>query len=85
MPALTKPMNAMKSPMPIAMAFLRSSGIAFITFSRYPVRTNAVTARPSTTISPIAAGNDSPSPATRLNATTALSPSPGAIANARFV
>ena len=34
MPALTKPMNAMKRPMPIAIAFLRSSGIAFMTFSR---------------------------------------------------
>ena len=73
-------MNAMKRPIPIAIAFFRSSGIASMIFSRMPVRTRIVTAMPSTTIRPIAAGNERPSFATRLNATTALSPSPGAIA-----
>ena len=75
----------MKSPMPIAIAFFRSSGIASMIFSRIPVSTRIVTAMPSTTIRPIAAGNDSPSPATRLNATTAFRPSPGASAYARLV
>ena len=70
----------MKRPIPIAIAFFRSSGIASMIFSRMPVRTRIVTAIPSTTTSPIAAGNDSPSPATRPKATTALSPRPGAIA-----
>ena len=78
-------MNAMKRPMPIAIAFFRSSGIASMIFSRIPVSTRIVTAMPSTTIRPIAAGNDRPSPATRLNATTAFRPSPGAIAYALFV
>jgi hypothetical protein len=49
-------MNAMKRPMPIAIAFFRSSGIASMTFSRSPVTTKIVTAIPSTTIRPIAAG-----------------------------
>ena len=73
-------MKAMKRPIPIAIAFFRSSGIASMIFSRVPVSTRIVTAMPSTTIRPMAAGNDSPSFATRLNATTALRPSPGAIA-----
>ena len=80
MPALVRPMNAMKSPIPIAIAFFRSSGIASMIRSRVPVSTRMVTAIPPTTIRPIAAGNDKPSPATRLNATTALRPSPGASA-----
>ena len=76
----SRPMNAMKNPIPIAIAFFRSSGIASMIRSRMPVNTSIVTAIPSTTTSPIAAGNDSPSPATSLNATTAFSPSPGASA-----
>jgi hypothetical protein len=79
-PELTRPMNAMKSPIPIAIAFFRSSGIASRIRSRMPVNTRIVTAIPSTTTSPIAAGNERPSPATRPNATTALRPRPGAIA-----
>ena len=79
-PAFVRPMNAMKRPIPIAIAFFRSSGIASMIFSRMPVSTRIVTAIPSTTTSPIAAGNDSPSPATRPKATTAFSPRPGAIA-----
>ena len=70
----------MKSPIPIAIAFFRSSGIASMIVSRVPVRTRIVTAMPSTTTSPMAAGNERPSPATRLNATTAFRPRPGAIA-----
>jgi hypothetical protein len=73
-------MKAMKSPIPIAIAFFRSSGIESMIFSRVPVSTRIVTAMPSTTTKPIAAGKDRPSLATRPNATTALSPSPGAIA-----
>ena len=33
MPACSSPMNAMKRPMPIAIAFFRSSGIAWKIFS----------------------------------------------------
>ncbi len=78
-------MNAMKRPMPIAIAFFNSSGIARMIFSRSPLTTSSVTAMPSTTIRPIAAGKDSPSVATSWNATIALIPRPGAIAYARFV
>ena len=37
-------MNAMKSPIPIAIAFFKSSGIASMIRSRIPVRTRIVTA-----------------------------------------
>ncbi len=84
-PELTSPMKAMNRPMPIAIAFFRSSGIASMIRSRMPERTRIVTAMPSTTMSPIAAGNERPSPATRPKATTAFRPRPGAIAKARFV
>ena len=57
-PALLRPMNAMKKPIPIAIAFFRSSGIASMIFSRMPVSTRSVTAMPSTTTRPIAAGNE---------------------------
>jgi hypothetical protein len=84
-PEFTRPMKAMNSPIPIAIAFLSSSGIARMTASRSPMITRIVTASPSTTTSPIASGNPSPSFATSVKATSAFSPSPGAIAYARFV
>ncbi len=55
-PELTKPMNAMKSPMPTTIAFFSSSGIARMIDSRSPRRTKSVIARPSMTMSPIASG-----------------------------
>ena len=38
-PPSTRPMNRMKKPMPITMAFFSSSGIAWKIASRKPVRT----------------------------------------------
>jgi hypothetical protein len=78
-------MKAMKRPMPIAIAFLSSRGMASMTFSRIPMSTSAVTSAPSRTTMPIASGKPSPSPATSVKATTAFNPRPGAIAYARFV
>ncbi len=46
-PELTSPMKAMKRPMPIAIAFFSSSGIARMIASRRPTSTRIVTARPS--------------------------------------
>ena len=56
-------MNAMNNPIPIPMASLRSIGIALSTASRNPVSTSTETIRPSTTMTPIASGHDSPSAA----------------------
>ena len=80
-PAFTSPISAMNAPMPIPIARLRSIGIAFRTASRTPVRTRIVMMTPSTTITPIACGNESPFAATSVNATNAFSPSPAASAN----
>jgi hypothetical protein len=73
-------MKAMKRPMPIAIAFFSSSGIARMIFSRIPTSTRIVTSAPSMTMIPIASGNPSPAPKTRLKATMALMPRPGAMA-----
>ena len=80
MPPSTSPMNRMKKPMPTTIAFLSSSGMALKMASRKPVRTRIVIATPSRTMRPMACGNVRPCPRTRLKATTALSPMPGAIA-----
>ena len=56
MPAFTSPMIMRNRPMPIAIARLRSIGIAFNTALRNPVRTRRVIRSPSTTITPIASG-----------------------------
>ena len=52
----------MKRPMPIAIAFFSSSGTAFMTDSRMPVRTRTVTSAPSSTTMPMASGQESPAP-----------------------
>ena len=74
----------MNSPMPIPIARLRSIGIALRIASRTPVSTKIVMRTPSTTITPIACGHESPSAPTSVNATNAFSPSPAAIANGYF-
>ena len=79
-PALTRPMNAMNSPMPIPIARFRSIGIALRINSRRPVNTKIVIKIPSATITPIACGQVSPSVPTKENATNALSPRPAASA-----
>jgi hypothetical protein len=66
--------------MPIAIAFFSSIGIARMICSRRPVRTSAVTTTPSSTIRPIADGNESSCWPTSGNATIALMPWPGASA-----
>ncbi len=80
-PAFTRPISAMNAPMPIPIARLRSIGIAFRTASRTPVRTRTVMTTPSTTMTPIACGNESPFAATSVKATKAFSPNPAASAN----
>ncbi|SIA82780.1 Uncharacterised protein [Mycobacteroides abscessus subsp. abscessus] len=78
-PASTKPMNAMKHPIPAAIAAFSSSGIAWKTAVRNPEMPSATMIRPSTITNPIASGhviwgaNDT---ASRL-----LMPSPAASAN----
>ena len=80
MPPSTRPMNRMKKPMPTTMAFFSSIGMALKMASRKPVSTRIVMARPSSTTMPMALSKLRPCAATRLKATTALRPMPGAIA-----
>ncbi len=79
-PPSTSPMKRMKKPMPMTIAFFSSRGMALKIASRKPVRTRMRIAMPSSTTRPIALAIVSPWPSTRLNATTALSPMPGAMA-----
>jgi hypothetical protein len=51
-PASTKPMKAMKSPMPTPMACFSGCGMAFMTASRSPVRTSTQMITPSMTHQP---------------------------------
>ena len=66
--------------MPTTIAFLSSIGIALKIASRKPVTTSTVMATPSRTMRPMAFSMVSPWPRTRLKATTALRPMPGAMA-----
>lgn len=79
-PPLTSPTKRMKNPIPITIAFFSSTGMARKMASRKPVTTRMVMATPSSTMRPMALAIVSPCPSTRLNATTALSPMPGAMA-----
>ena len=80
MPPSTRPMNRMKKPMPMAIAFLSGSGMALKMAVRAPVRTRIVMTMPSITMMPMAPFMVRPPAATRLKATTALMPRPGAMA-----
>ena len=82
MPELKRPMKAMNRPMPIAIAFFSSSGIALKISSRSPLTASTTIATPSSTTSPIASGKLALPLATRPYATTAFRPRPGAIAYA---
>ena len=79
-PAVKKPMNAMKSPMPTLIARLSPSGTASSMAWRKRVSTSSVITTPSRKTIVIACGHVSPRPATSSNATTALRPMPGASA-----
>ncbi len=81
MPASTRPMIVMNSPMPIPMANLRSPGMASITASRKPTSTSREMITPSATITPMASGQLRWSVPTRAKATNALRPRPAASAN----
>ena len=70
----------MKSPIPTPIEYLRLDGIASITASRSPSKTNAVTRMPSHTMTPIAPSGVNPLVSTKPNATAALRPRPAAIA-----
>ena len=80
--ASTKPISAMKSPIPTEMATLSCWGTAWNTARRNPVRTSARMMMPSRTTSPIAA----PQVVCRAIefATNALSPSPVARARGKL-
>ena len=80
-PDVKNPMKAMKSPIPTPIARLRPSGTASSTASRNRVSTRRVMTSPSTKMTVMAWGQVSPRDATSSNATTALSPMPGASAN----
>jgi hypothetical protein len=84
MPAFFRPIKAIKSPIPTAMANFRPSGMAFMTASRRFVRTRMVTRRPSTITAAIAVCQGSCWPRIRVKATTALSPRPEARATGKF-
>ncbi len=84
-PPSTRPMKRMKKPMPMAIAFLSCSGMALKMASRKPVSTRMVMTMPSIRMMPMAPFMVRPPAATRLKATTALRPMPGARAYARFV
>ncbi len=77
-PEVKKPMNAMNRPIPTPIARLSPIGTASITASRNRVSTSSVMATPSRNTTVIAWGHVSPRAATSSNATTALSPIPGA-------
>jgi len=79
-PEVKKPMNAMKRPMPTLIARLSPIGTASISASRKRVSTSTVMTAPSRNTTVIAWCHVSPRPATRSNATTALSPIPVASA-----
>lgn len=77
-PPFFRPIKAMNSPMPTAMANFRLRGMALSTASRRLVRTNSVTSRPSTTTTAIACCQERPMPSISVNATMAFSPRPEA-------
>jgi hypothetical protein len=62
MPAFLRPMKAIKSPMPTAMANFIESGTAFSTASRKLVRTRIVISSPSATTAAIAVCHGKPRP-----------------------
>ena len=78
-PASTKPISAMNSPIPAAIAFFSGAGMARKTAVRKPVSTSAVMTSPSITTMPIAAGHDIRE--ATWKATKALRPRPVARAN----
>ena len=65
-PAFTKPMNAMKAPIPTLIACLSSMGMTSIMYSRRPRATSSVIMRPSQNMTPIAVCQLSPIDFTRL-------------------
>ena len=80
-PEVKNPMKAMKRPIPTLIARLSPIGTASMSAWRKRVSTSTVMTAPSRTMTVIACGHESPRPATRSNATTALSPIPAASAN----
>ena len=80
-PEVKNPMKAMKRPIPTLIARLSPIGTASMSAWRKRVSTSTVMTAPSRKMTVIAWGHESPRPATRSNATTALSPIPAASAN----
>ena len=85
MPASRKPTSAMNRPMPTPIESLISCGTARMIASRSPATTSTSATRPSITTHAIATCHGRCRPRIRSKATTALSPSPVASANGRFV
>ena len=78
-PESTSPMNAMKSPIPTAIAAFSSGGTALNTAVRNPEAASSTMITPSTTTRPIASGQLMIGAS--VTATSELIPSPVAIAN----
>ncbi len=78
-PASTRPIMAMKAPIPAAMAALSSAGIALKTAVRKPVRANTTMMMPSMTTRPIASGQVTCG--AMVTASRLLMPRPAAMAN----
>jgi hypothetical protein len=83
-PPFFRPMNAMNSPMPTAMANFSDMGMAFSTASRRFVSTRIVTRMPSTITTAIACCQLKPIPRIKVNATMAFRPRPEARASGKF-
>ena len=79
-PALTRPMKAMKKPIPTTIATLSDSGTALNTAVRKPVSTRMVISTPAHTTRPMMAGQVSPGVEAMVVASSAFTPRPAAMA-----
>ena len=79
-PALTRPISAMKRPMPTTIAVFSASGTALKTAVRNPVSTRISMVRPESITRPIMSGHVRPGWEAIVTATKALTPRPVAIA-----
>ena len=84
MPAFTRPMNAMKRPIPTEIAFLMFCGIELMIASRTLKNDNKMKIRPSKNTAVNANSGDLPIPSTTVYAKNALRPIPGASANGKL-
>ena len=79
-PESTSPIKAIKKPIPATIAVLRLSGTASNTAVRKPVSTSTVIIRPAIITRPIISAHVSPGVVAIVDASSAFTPSPAAIA-----